>query len=343
MKRPPTDVPASPPLPGSRAALPIAIVVSAGFYVIAGLAEAALVQQFHPSARDLDWISDAVLSSALGTAVYLWLNLRASRLVLSERERAQVALHAQLSLAEAMQRRLLPSAPPHEAGLAWAARLQPAGQIGGDFYDFCVSRAGARFMLIADVSGKGVAAAMALTLVRATFRNLAHGIDSSTDLATAMSRQFHEEWQGTPYVTAVVARVDLVSRTLTYTNAGHPHGILVRGGQARSLSVGGPPLGLLPGAGFREDRVDLRPGDLCAFVTDGVSEAMELPRSWRDAVLESASATQPPSADAVCQAVLTEAARGHGPAGVEDWSDDRTVVVLSADDVAPVTGPSSAP
>ena len=99
---------------------------------VAGLAEATLIRVLQPSELELDWISDVVLSSALGIAVYLWLHLRATRLALTERERTQVIIQSQLSMAEAMQRRLLPSIPQPFDGLEWAALLTPAGRIGGD-------------------------------------------------------------------------------------------------------------------------------------------------------------------------------------------------------------------
>jgi sigma-B regulation protein RsbU (phosphoserine phosphatase) len=141
-------------------ALALASAVAVMFYAVAGFSEAVLIRVFQPSELELDWISEAVLSIALGLAVYLWLHLRATRRALTERERAQVVVQAQLSMAEAMQRRLLPRVPGPADGLEWAAVLTPAGKIGGDFFDFLDSPAGGRLMLIADVSGKGIAAAM---------------------------------------------------------------------------------------------------------------------------------------------------------------------------------------
>ena len=86
---------------------------------------------------ELDWISDAVLSIALGVAVYLWLHLRATRRALTERERAQLVIQTQLSLAEAMQRRLLPPVPDRgERTRVGGRSCMPAGRIGGDFFDF---------------------------------------------------------------------------------------------------------------------------------------------------------------------------------------------------------------
>src|SRR5262245_58613885 len=298
------------PLAATTRAVTLAGGAALLFFVIAGSVETGLIRLLRPSELELDWISDAVLSVALGVAVYLWLHLRATRLALTERERAQVVIQAQLSLAESMQRRLLPAVPEAMDGFEWAAILVPAGRIGGDFYDFVESHSGARYMLIADVSGKGISAAMALTLLRATFRNLTRHIDRPAQLAARMSSAFHEEWHGTPYVTCVIACIDPVARTLTYTNAGHPYGLLVRDGADRELDQGGPPLGLLKDARYNEESLDLTPGDVCAFVTDGITEAFDralLP--CRAVVLETVFES-PGSASSICDAIMSRAGDG---------------------------------
>ena len=189
-----------------------------------------------------------------------------------------------------------------------------------------------RLLLIADVSGKGISAAMALTLLRSTFRRVTRETHSPGHVAARMSAAFHEEWQGSPYVTGIVARIDTVARTLSYANAGHPPGILVRDGQERALTAGGPPLGLLQDACFAEEELALKAGDVYVFVTDGISEAMDdAPWSWEEAVLQSARQA-PGSAVCVCDAIVSLARNGPGPRGVEDWTDDRTVVVVSVID-----------
>lgn len=318
-------------------ALALASVVAVAFYAVAGLAEATLIRVLQPSELELDWISDVVLSSALGIAVYLWLHLRATRLALTERERAQLIIQSQLSMAEAMQRRLLPSIPQPFDGLEWAALLTPAGKIGGDFFDFIDPTPGIRLTLIADISGKGISAAMALTLLRFTFRHLARETQSPADLASRMSAALFDEWHGSPYVTCMIARVDLATHTLTYVNAGHPPGVLARNDGDRELAEGGPPLGLLPCAYYVEEQLNLIGGDICTFMTDGITEAFDDgPRSWRPVVL-SAVREGRHSAWAVCNAVMSRSQEAHGPKGVEGWTDDRTVVVIRVSDALPAS------
>ncbi len=170
---------------------------------------------------------------------------------------------------------------------------------------------------------------MAMTLLRFTFRHVARDTQSPADLATRMSVDLYEEWHGVPYVTCLIARIDLVRKTITYANAGHPPGILVRGGMDRALSDGGPPLGLFPEAAYVEEQLSLRDGDVCTFMTDGITDAFDDGvRSGRTVVLDAVRAARP-SARAICRAVMSEARAAHGPIGIEGWADDQTVVVVA--------------
>jgi serine phosphatase RsbU (regulator of sigma subunit) len=306
-----------------------AIAVALAFYLIAGTIEASLIRIVQPTEMELDWVSDMVLSAALGTAVYLWLHLRATRLALTERERSQLVIQTQLSLAEGMQRRLLPPIPTPASGFEWAATLTPAGKIGGDFYDFVEPAPNVRLMLVADVSGKGISAAMALTLLRATFRQIARETHDPAQLAARMSKEFFDEWHGSPYVTGVIARIDLSDRVLTYTNAGHPPGLLVRGNGTRDLWEGGPPLGLLEHADYREERLALTTDDVCILMTDGITESFDSLSTSLASVVAGLASQRQRSASHICDAMMARAVEGSGPSGVEDWTDDRTVVVVT--------------
>ena len=92
---------------------------------------------------------------------------------------------------------------------------------------------------------------------------------------TQLSAVLYEEWLGSPYVTCLVGTFDLTARTLTYTNAGHPPGIVAGRDGIRHLNRGGPPAGLLPDAEFDQELLQLHVGDVCLLVTDGVTEALE--------------------------------------------------------------------
>jgi sigma-B regulation protein RsbU (phosphoserine phosphatase) len=304
-------------------------------YIAAAALEAELIRALQPTERELAWVSDAALAIALGIVVYLWRHLLTTRRELEERERSELVLQTQLSLAAEIQQRLLPKVPPTGHGFEWAAALRSAGKIGGDFYDFVEIPPSLWVILVADVSGKGIPAAMALGSLRSAFHTLARDGSSPAGIVRQLSRVLHEEWLGGLYVTCIVGTFDLMSRTLTYTNAGHPPGILAGRDSIRHLDRGGPPAGLFPEAEFDQELIQLRAGDACLLVTDGVTEALEGHRSLADDLEAARECRSAPSAAELCQAVMARALLGHGPVGTEGWEDDRTVVVVKVcDDVA---------
>jgi hypothetical protein len=98
-------------------------------YVLATALEAGIIRWVQPTEWELAWVSDLVLAVALAVAVYLWRHLLATRQALAERERADIVLETQLSVAAEIQRRLLPPLPSATDGCEWAAALRPAGKM----------------------------------------------------------------------------------------------------------------------------------------------------------------------------------------------------------------------
>ena len=310
----------------TRRALAESAGAALGGYVVAATLEAVLIRVVRPTEWELAWVSDVALAVALGVAVYFWRHLLTTRDKLAERERDELVLQTQLSLAADIQRRLLPVLPAADSGCEWAAALRSAGRIGGDFYDVIETAPKVWFVLIADVSGKGVPAAMALGLLQAAFRALARQGSEPAQIVTRLSAAFLEEWRGAPYVTCIVMAFDVQAGTLTYTNAGHPPGILVGSQGTRYLDKGGPPAGLFPGAQFDQALVRMDIGDTCLLVTDGVTEALEgAPPLEQDLI---ASTTRATSAAELCESVMARALDGRGQAADPDWDDDRTVLVV---------------
>ena len=317
------------PIGFARRALAESAAAALGGYLLAAALEAIVIRWLQPTEWELEWVSDLVLAVALGVAVYLWRHLLATRHELAQRERAEIVLQTQLSLAADIQRRLLPPLPATANGCEWAAALRPAGKIGGDFYDFVETAPDTWMILVADVSGKGIPAAMALGSLRSTFRALARQQLAPAQILGQLSTAFFEEWHGMPYVTCIVAAFDLRAHTLLYSNAGHPPGILFGSIRTGHLYRGGPPAGLLSKATFDEELLNVRPGDVCLLVSDGVTEALDgVPLEDR----LRAAKVRGGSAEDLCESLMTQALRGHGPSGAEDWDDDRTVVVVTVRD-----------
>jgi sigma-B regulation protein RsbU (phosphoserine phosphatase) len=298
-------------------------------YLVAGVMELGLIRVFQPTELELTWVSDVLLAAAFGVAVYMRRHLGATRLELAARERAQLVLDTQLAVAAEMQRRLLPPLPEPTDGVAWAADLRPAGRIGGDFYDILRLADGRWLLLVADVSGKGVPAAMALSTVRAAFRSIAAKSFEPAVLLGQLSGNLYEQWQGGPYITAIVALIDFGHGMITYANAGHPAGVVAGGARVCLLDATGPAAALLPGAAYGQRRIAVRPGDMAVFVSDGVTEALGDEGAGRfQRLVASLARAGAPAAEA-CARVMSEARAGSGPEGVPDWQDDLTVVAVT--------------
>lgn len=308
----------------------VAAVSAVAAYAVAAGAELALIRVFQPTELELTWISDLILAATLGTVTYLWLHLRATRATLSAIERDKLVLDTQLSLAADVQRKLLPELPAETPVARWGARLHPAGKVGGDFYDIVTLGDGTVMFVLADISGKGVPAAMLLAWTRAVFRTLAAEQAEPRDLVARMSRALHRDHGGALYLTCIAARFDGRAGTLTYANAGHPAGLVVGADATAMLDVGGPPAGLFPAASFTQEVLQLRTGDLVVLLTDGVTEALPAtPEPPVVQLLRTLRALDGHTAPLViCDELIALAERGPGPEQVSDWQDDRTVVAM---------------
>lgn len=313
--------------PGRLRFIGLAVAAAVGAFLIAGQVERLVVAVVSPTTNTLEWISDLVLATGGGVATYLWLHLSATRTALANLERARIVVDTQLAVAAELQRTLLPKTPPSRNGTTWSAELRAAWRIGGDYYDFVDPDDQTRIVLIADISGKGIPAALMLAYVRAVLREAARTTTEPAALVSELARSVYGDTGGKPYITCIAARLDERERRLTYANAGHPAGLLIGPAGCRRLSVGGPPAGLLPQAAYEQETIQLARGDLVVFVTDGVSE--RLGRGLDDVVtrLEQRSLDASDAARAVMD--LCESPTATRPTA--DWDDDRTVVALHID------------
>jgi len=303
-------------------------------YFLATTIEIAVIERVRPGEMELTWISDAVLAVAFGFAVFLWLHLKWTRMTLSRIQRENIVFDTQLSLAAEIQRGLLPSAPADGDGLRWAARLVQAGQIGGDLYDFVRCADGSWLVLVGDVSGKGVPAALVLTSIRTMFRMMTSETSDPGELVERISKRLYEDHSGTPYLTCLVVRIDPERRELAYVNAGNPAGIVLGG---RTPAIGplllapcGPPAGLFPNQVYRTAFLPVPDGAVSILVTDGITEAFDvLGVANGDPVAALvAHVPQPLVPTRICDALIQHTA----PAlSSNDWQDDRTVVAFALD------------
>jgi sigma-B regulation protein RsbU (phosphoserine phosphatase) len=302
-------------------------------YRCARAADALVLRLVHPPRGEVLLVSDVILATAFGVVIYLWLHLRATRTRLTGLERAQIVLDTQLSLAADIQRHLLPSAHVESNGVRWAGRLEPAHRLGGDFYDFIPFDTDGLFV-VGDVSGKGIPAALLQASAHSLFRTLARESVDPAQLLTRVSKEIYAENAGGSYLTCVLARVNTVTRTVAYANAGHPAGLVVGSSGRRLLSRGGPPAGLFAETAYESEVLSIEPGDLGVIVSDGITEAIEEDGVSSVDVLNRTicNIPEPRTPARVCDVLMETAQRSRGPRGVVNWQDDKTVLAFLFDD-----------
>lgn len=304
-------------------------LIGLGAIALSQLVERLVNRLLRPDAVELTWISEAFLAVAFITVTWLWIRLRDTQVALSDLERKQIVADTQLSIAARVQASLLPPVPAPIAGIHWYAAVEPAQKVGGDYYDFLSLPDGRICIVLGDVSGKGIPAALFLANVRAILRTLVREATDPAELTTRLSAALLADSESGLYVTCIVAMCDPARRLLRYVNAGHPPGVLWNRRTVRALTTGGPPAGLFPAVRYEEETVGFGEGDLVVFVSDGVTEALDVSGDAAVGALaaQMARATRP-TPDVVGARLLWAARHAEGPSGVEGWMDDRTAVVF---------------
>jgi sigma-B regulation protein RsbU (phosphoserine phosphatase) len=190
----------------------------------------------------------------------------------------QEMVRRDIELAAEVQRRLLPQRLPESVAATFASFSLPARSIGGDYFDFLQPGDSSIGIAIADVAGKGIAAALIMSLVQASLRIMATGGDQPLSELTGRINRFLKQSSGsnrTSFATFFYAVLDEQSRRLRYVNAGHNPPLLARsGGAIEELQSGDRVIGMFAQAAYHEKAVDLQCGDVLLAFTDGVTEAM---------------------------------------------------------------------
>jgi serine phosphatase RsbU (regulator of sigma subunit) len=190
---------------------------------------------------------------------------------------AQRAMQRDLELARRMQRTLLPSKAPEVPGYFFFDYYQAARQVGGDYYDYVQLPGGRLAVIVGDVAGKGVPAALMMARLSADVRfSLASEQDPAKAIRQINEGFAHHDWQDR-FVTMIAAVVNPRTNELTTVNAGHMAPFLRRrGGSVTEIGeeAAGLPLGVAPGYEYQSHTHVLEPGDVITIFTDGFSEAM---------------------------------------------------------------------
>ena len=185
-------------------------------------------------------------------------------------------IESELGLARRIQARLLPPGPPAVPGLELAGTSESAREVGGDYYDFLPLEDGRVALVIADVSGKGVGAALLMSAFRASLMSQDLRHEPIATVLARLNRFLHHSVEPGKFVTAFLGVLDGASGRLVYSNAGHNAPLVVSAdGTVARLEAGGLILGILEEAGYETGEATLVPGDRLVLYTDGVTEAMD--------------------------------------------------------------------
>ena len=178
-----------------------------------------------------------------------------------------------LQRAREIQQSLLPKEIPQLPGIAVATAWRPARAVGGDYFDVLRLDGNRLAICIADVSGKGVSAALLMANVQASLRASVRDLDSPARVCGIMNGMLCENIAANKFVTFFCGVFDGNSRAFRYCNAGHSYPILVSAGAAHTLDQGGAVLGVFPSWNYQDCSVDLKSGDRLLLFTDGITEA----------------------------------------------------------------------
>ncbi len=260
------------------------------------------------------------------------------RLLRESQEKSR--LDSEIEIAREVQRQLFPRSPPRIPGFELYGICKPARSVSGDYYDFLVLGENRVGLVVGDVSGKGIFAAMLMAAIQSAIRAQLYdglspsGISGAAPISTAevvarLNRQLFENTPAERYATFFYAVYDGKTRMLTYTNAGHLPPLIFRRGGIERLKTGGTVVGLFSPLTYEQAEVELQPGDLVLAFTDGVTEpenhyGEEFGEPRVIEVVRRAMGTSP-------EALVEEVYRS-----VADWTgspelqDDMTMVVAKA-------------
>jgi sigma-B regulation protein RsbU (phosphoserine phosphatase) len=190
-------------------------------------------------------------------------------------EERLLAINKELEIARQIQSSTLPREIPKLAGLEIAARYLPMSAVAGDFYDFLPVDEHRIGILVADVTGHGVPAALIASMLKVAFAGQSAYAHDPARLLAGLNRSLCGKFED-HFVTAAYAFLDVNSRVLRYAGAGHPPLLLAsRSSGVRQIEENGLMLGLFPEASYSAREIPLSSGDRCLLYTDGILEAMD--------------------------------------------------------------------
>jgi serine phosphatase RsbU (regulator of sigma subunit) len=271
---------------------------------------------FH--AQDVDVLSFFAQAAAIAV----------EKAMLHERLIEAERMERRLKIAQQVQERLLPGASPRIPGHEVAGVCIPSARVGGDYFDYIPLADGQLGIVVADVSGHDLPAALVMSAFRALVRTCLRAGHALDEVARTLNRELPDTTGDSSFVTALLGVLDPVTGHLRYVNCGHNPPLHEPASGARGwLDRGGPPLGVMERATFDIGTVELAPGDQLVIYTDGLTEARNPAGEWfgADRLVDLVLTHKHRAPRELVERVVFEV---RGFTGVGGFEDDVTLVVL---------------
>ena len=253
--------------------------------------------------------------------------VEAQRRAAAERREAERRAAHELEIARQVQARLFPQRLPELESLEYAGACVQTHRVGGDYYDFLDLGQARLCLVLGDIAGKGIAAALLMANLQANLRSqCATAVEQPEQLLRSVNRLFYENTAENAYATLFYAEFDDRTCRLRYANCGHPPGLVVQNdGTVKRLSSTATVLGLFPEWPCRTGELQLRPGDLFVIYTDGITEALNTrdEEFGEDRLLDVMRRSRDLSASRIVTDVFAEVRRFSG----DQQRDDVTLIV----------------
>jgi len=218
--------------------------------------------------KDLDLLTASANQAAIA--------IENARLYESEAEKLK--LERDLTLARRIQQGLLPKCIPNTNGLDICGEMIPAMQVGGDYYDLIPVSDSKLFVVVGDVSGKGLAASLYMTKLQTMVQFACTADKTPKEIMIDLNKRFYESIERSSFVTMTLALFDTENNKVIFCRAGHMPVLTVANAEVRSYRTQGIGVGLEKGTIFNrtlvEEEIKLKPGQIYAFFSDGITEAM---------------------------------------------------------------------
>ncbi|WP_448337168.1 PP2C family protein-serine/threonine phosphatase [Chloroflexus aurantiacus] len=236
-------------------------------------------------------------------------------------------LRHDLEIARSLQQRLYPPLPPLFGNIRIVAYSEPARETSGDFYDFVQLSDGRWAIVVADVTGKSIAAAMVMVMARSILRSYITTEQSPAAILRAANNALYRDGVGSQYVTVFLGILDSSTNIITFATAGHPFPYLRRNGQIQEIGYGSLPLGARLDREYCETALQLQAGDQLFLLTDGFFETRNAQRKMFgfEQLLIAIDQSDPTDPQRALDHLLSVVSQFRGDA---EQSDDMTAIII---------------